>query len=123
MSRLGLSRLVTRAGLALTNDASLKGRPVARLLVLNVLCSDRHAPSKVVRERQRVGCVQSRGRLFAASLAKEPRRKQCYTGKRQYGDESNPFHKGKVLGEGGEMGCHLRSSIPVMGKFKTIAVF
>ena len=54
---------------------------------------------KVVWERQWVGCVHSRGRLLAAGVAKQPRRKQCYTGKRQYGNESNPFHDSKVLGE------------------------
>ena len=54
MSRLGLSRLVTRAGLALANDASLKGSPVTGLLMLNVLCSDRYAPGEVFRKSQRV---------------------------------------------------------------------
>ena len=55
MAGLGLARLIARARLALTNDPFFKGSPVAGLLVLNVLCGDRHAPGEIVRERQRIG--------------------------------------------------------------------
>ena len=122
MPRLGLPRLISRAGLAFTNDASLKGRPVARLLMFHVLCGHRYTPGKIFREGERVGRLQSRGRLLAAGLAEQPGRKQCRAGKRQHGDQSDPFHNGKVLG-GGVMGCLLRSCICVTKKLKTIAAF
>ena len=82
MSGLGLAWLIARAGLALADNASLKSRPVAGLLVFDVLRCDGNTPIKIT------GKNKGEGRFYcgcgprAARFSKNPRCKECHAGQR-----------------------------------------
>ena len=60
MSRFSLAGLVTGACFTLFDDPAFECRPVTRLLMLDMLSSDRHTPVKITGKRQRVARLKIR---------------------------------------------------------------
>jgi hypothetical protein len=82
VTRFGLSRLITGAGFGFADYAAFKSRPVAGLLVFDVLGRDGNTPIKITWKNKGEGRFYCGCGPRASRFSKNPRCKECHAGQR-----------------------------------------
>jgi len=75
MSRFSLTGLITGTRFTFLDNPPFKRRPIAWLLMLDMLSSDRHTPVKIAGKRQRITRLKTRRGGRPSYFADKPGRK------------------------------------------------